>query len=324
MPLMATVALCSSLKLVADILRRYGLSLGHGALTVSVGVALFLSSDTWTYSPILWALVCAQACLLGFWTALAARPWQTRMAYGGLHLLGLVFCVLAAGAMNLDQRRTQYDLIGILRDVPAMLVSAFLAGVLLRRSGWQLSAASVSRPEIAVGAPRMQISLGDFIKWFTLLCIAQGLSVSLLPPPSVFLDDWLWRSQMSHYAEFLLAVCLPAGILASLIFVAALVRTHAERRRLTRMTGIWFVGTLLSCAAVIAGLNLIYIAYYFVQSPMGPRIQLPRLFVSLETIRYGLPGYSYWSLLALPGALVFVAVTAVQARWRIGPVQNPH
>jgi hypothetical protein len=318
MSAMATVALRTSLDFVAGILRRYGLSLGHGALTVCLGVAVFLSGDPWTYGPILWGLVSAQACLLGFWIALAARPWQTRMAYGGLHLVGLMFSVLAAGQMRLDPH--WFDPFDVLRDVPALLVSTFVAGWLLRRRGWQLFlGAGDGRSDIAPGARRLQIPLGDFIKWFTLLCIALGLSVSLLPPGSVLLDDWLWRSRMSHYAEFLLAVCLPAGFLASLIFVGALVRTHAELRRLTQMTGIWCVVTLLWISAVIVGLNLIYNAYYFVQSPTRPLIQLPRLFVSLETISYGLPGYSCWSLAALVGALFVVAVTAVLAGWRMQP-----
>jgi hypothetical protein len=320
MPLMATVALRSSLKLVVDILRRYGLSLGHGALTLVLGTAVLLSGNFRNHGFILWGLVSAQACLLGFWMAVAARPWHSRMAYGGLHLLGLVFCILAAwhefGAILVYPFE-------ILRDVPALLVSTCVAGWLLRRRGWQLFSGPGDGHSAAPTARRMQIPLGEFIKWFTLLCIVLGLSVSLLPPPSMLLDDWLWRSRMSHYVEFLLAVCLPAGFLASLIFVGALVRTHAELRRLARMTGIWCVVTLLWIAAVIAGMNLLYNAYYFWQSPTRPRIQLPRLFVSLETIKYGLPGYSYWSLLALLGALVFVAVTAVLAGWRIGPVSNP-
>ena len=329
MSAMATVALRTSLDFVAGILRRYGLSLGHGALTVVLGIAVFLfgtfrnlgpvvflSGNFRSYGFILWALVSAQACLLGFWIALDARTWQTRMAYGGLHLLGIVFCVLAAGQLRLDPH--WFDPLDVLRDVPALLVSTFVAGWLLQRRGWQLfSGAGDGRSDIAPGTRRMQIPLGEFIKWFTLLCIALGLSVSLLPPRSVLLDDWLWRSRMSHYAEFLLAVCLPAGFLASLIFVGALVRTHAELRRLSRMTGMWCVVTLLWIAAVIVGLNLIYNAYYFVQSPTRPLIQLPRLSVSLETISYGLPWYSYWSLAALLGALFGVVVTAVLAGWRM-------
>ena len=327
MSAMATVALRTSLDFVAGILRRYGLSLGHGALTVVLGIAVFLfgtfrnlgpvvflSGNFRSYGFILWALVSAQACLLGYWIALDARTWQTRMAYGGLHLLGIVFCVLAAGQMSMEPRG--FYPLDVLRDAPAMLVCTLVAGLLLRSRGWQLHSGPSDAHCEAPSIRRMQIPLGEFIKWFTLLCIALGLSVSLLPPRSVLLDDWLWRSRLRDYADFFLVVCMPAASLASLIFVGSLIQSP-KPRRIIWMATTWCSLTVLFLAAAIVGLNLIYNAYYFVQSPTRPLIQLPRLFVSLETISYGLPGYSYWSLAALLGALFVVVVTAVLAGWRM-------
>lgn len=311
---MANVALRTSLNFVAGTLSRYRLSLGHGTLTVVLGIAVYLTGSPAKHGWILWGLVAAQVCLLGCWTALAARPWTSRLAYGGLQLVGLVFCILAAGKVQLDP--FWYDPFEFLRDVPALFLSAFFAGVLLRCRGWQLYSADDKGPSDTASAARwLQIPLGEFIKWFTILCVLLGLSVSLLPPRSLLLDDWLWRTRYAYYAEFLLAVCVPAGFFASLNLLWTLARP-ANVLRVLSIAVIGCVATLLWIAAVVGGLNLLYNAYHFSQA-VRPSVQVSQVYVSLDTIGYAFPFEPFWTLLALFLSIVFVSGTAVYSGWHI-------
>ena len=320
---MAAAALRTSLGFVAGTLCRYGLSLGHGMLTIVLGIAVYVSGGDDGGGPraktildgcLLWGLVCAQACLLGFWIALAARPWHARAAYGAVHLLGLVFSVLAAGQFHLNP--FWYDPYEFLRDVPAMFLSSFVAGVLLRCRGWKLIEANSDGELVtASSARRLQVPLGEFIKWLSFLCILLGLSVSLLPPRSLLLDERLWHWRLFHYAEFLLAVCIPAGFLASLIFLGMLARP-ASVVRILSMIAIWCVAIPLWIPGVVAGWNRLVAWYYLSQRVPRPRVP-PQLLASLETIGYAFPSDPPWSLLALLLAIAFVAMTALFAGWHM-------
>jgi hypothetical protein len=327
MPAMVPVTLRSSAEFATGILRRYVLSFGQGMLLIFVALAVFFAGDDWKYGFILWGLVSAQTCLIGCWVALAERPWLMRLVYGGLHLLGLMFCVLVAGQMHPRAHRAPNTLIDILRDVPAMLVSALAAGLILRCRRWRLSAGvEPDRCGTSLSARRMQIPLGEFIKWFTLLCIVLGLSVSLLPPASLLRDHWLWHTRVSDYLAFFLVVCLPGAVVANRIFLQTLKSESLNLRQTSWAAIVWSLATVLWIGVVLIAFNLVYnvyyLSYYLARPPTIPPVEIPSLFVRMETIGYWPVRNAYWALGSLLAAVFVVAIMARLAGWRTRRIET--
>jgi hypothetical protein len=301
-------------------LRRYGMSLGHGAMVLVVTTLAFVMGPWRSYGHLIWGLLTAEACLLGFWAALADRRLSTGVAYSALHLFGLVYCVLLAGAMHLDPLRAQYDVIDVLRDVAPMYLTSFISGLFLRRGAWRLRESN--RENMAIDATpsrTYQITLCELIKWFTYLCIALGLAASLsslLPSTSVLLDEWVWRSRFAYYVEFLLGVCVPAAVLSTLVHWLTLAWCEVRLRTAATVFAIWalvaciWIGIVISTPYVLA-------VYYSWRYAHLPSVDIPTPPPDLAVVTYGLDFPFGWSVLAFVFWLFVASASAYLSGWRL-------
>lgn len=296
---MATAAQSIRLNVVSAVLRRNRMLLGHGALILAVATFVFIMpSRGSTLNFLLWGLLAAESCLLGFWVVLVARPAAARGAYGIVLLCGLVFCVMAAGQLHLDPHWSPYATAANLRDVPVLFLASALTAGILRARGWRLNQiAANSEPGPGSTLKLVQFSLDDFGKWLTLLCILLGLSVSLLPQFTVMWESLLWQTTSRHYLVFVEVVCLPAASAVTLLLWLVLQGRALHIGIVWRALAVWGMttGILLLNTAILVGLRGPY-DYYLRHEP------------------YMLPAFATWA--------VVVAATAYLCGWSVSRIAS--